>query len=161
MSVPASLPIVRACSEALLYLHGRGVQHRDVKPDNVLETDRGFVLSDLGIARWSDWNPAFLSAGSMTDDAIRLGTLAYIAPEQQRHPHDVTNASDVYSLGVMWYELLTLRTETQAAFVMGVVPPPSDDEAVNALIRRMTRFDPAERPRLPEIGQFLAGRGVA
>lgn len=160
MTATESLAVVGACASALQYLHGQAVRHRDVKPDNVLETERGWVLADLGIARWSDLNPAFLSAGSMTDGAYRLGTMAYVAPEQQARPQDAVNASDVYALGALWYELLTLRTETQAAFVTARAPAPSTDESLNTLITRMTSYLPADRPRLPEIGQFLASRGV-
>lgn len=148
--------IVRRCAEGLAYLHGEKCVHRDVKPANILDFDRGYVLGDLGIVKWSDLNPAFTSAATITRASIQLGSWFYMAPEQQSDPHEAVPASDVYALGVTWYELLTGSTASPASFAAQKFPPPCTDKAVNALIGEMTRYDPADRPSLDRIREFLA-----
>jgi tetratricopeptide (TPR) repeat protein len=95
-------------AEALAYAHDRGVVHRDLKPSNImLETpDAGahepFVkLLDFGIAKRD------ADEITMTLDGQILGTPAYMSPEQIRDPHQVDGRSDIYSLGVVLYQLLT------------------------------------------------------
>jgi len=94
--------IVAELAEALAYAHGQGVVHRDVKPANIRLDDEGAVyLMDFGIAYRPDSGEVPLSAGMI------LGTPAYVAPEQaQGGQTDVLPASDQYSLGVVFYELL-------------------------------------------------------
>jgi len=94
--------IVAELAEALAYAHGQGVVHRDVKPANVRLDDQGAVyLMDFGIAYRPDSGEVPLPAGMI------LGTPAYVSPEQaQGGQTDVLPASDQYSLGVVFYELL-------------------------------------------------------
>src|SRR5579862_8789345 len=74
LSVPESLRVVHSCLLGLQHLHSLNCKHRDVKPDNILQIGSRFVLGDLGIVSWSDMNPAFTSAGTITRDSLRLGS---------------------------------------------------------------------------------------
>ena len=97
----ACVRIVREVSVALAHAHERGVLHRDLKPSNLMLTPSGRVkLLDFGLASLSD-------AGRMTRSGTMLGSLPYMAPEQfeERAPDERT---DVYGLGILLYELLTL-----------------------------------------------------
>jgi serine/threonine protein kinase len=145
----------------LRYIHGQGCVHRDVKPDNMLQTARGIVVGDLGIVKWSDMNPAFTSAGTLTRDSVQLGSWHYMAPEQLQAPHDATPASDTYALGVSFYELLTGSVQSPSAFAAQQVPPPSKNGVINDLILRMTRFTQGDRPSLDDIAAVLVAQGLA
>jgi serine/threonine protein kinase len=146
-----TFPIVNSCLSALEYLHEKGCVHRDVKPANILRFGGSYVLSDLGIVSWSDLNPAFTSAGTITRDSLRLGSWYYMAPEQSRTPHQVTPATDVYALGVSWYEMLAGVTPHPADVAAQHFPPATSDAAVGALIAKMLSYIPTHRPSISEL----------
>src|SRR5262245_58404638 len=102
----ACLRVIRQVADALHHAHERGVVHRDIKPSNVFLTSDGVsraVLLDFGLAVTS------AAASKLTRTGSRLGSLHYMSPEQVRGGAAVSRATDVYSLGVTLYEMLTLR----------------------------------------------------
>ena len=104
-SIEGRLELFRAVCEAVRHAHGQAVIHRDLKPSNILVTADGSVkLLDFGIAKHVEG----LEAADLTRTGQRFMTPAYASPEQLRGER-VGVQSDVYSLGVVLYELLTLR----------------------------------------------------
>jgi serine/threonine-protein kinase len=103
------LRVVQAVGAGLGYAHGRGILHRDVKPSNVLLADDGQIyLADFGLARIAQSAEA-----SLTNDMI-VGTPQYISPEQAMGKKDLDEGTDIYSFGVMLYELVVGRVPFSA-----------------------------------------------
>jgi eukaryotic-like serine/threonine-protein kinase len=138
-------------ASALAAAHGRGIIHRDVKPANVLVSRDGRVkVTDFGIAR-------AIADAQLTMPGLTMGSVHYFSPEQARG-EPTTAASDVYSLGIVLYELLTGRRpwggDSAAAIAMarlsGAAPLPSSvragiPPALDAIVRRAMSRDPAQR----------------
>jgi serine/threonine protein kinase len=100
-----AIVVVPKICEALQFAHNEGILHRDIKPENILLDNKGRVkIADFGIAKLlgEPHGEANLTAG----DAA-LGTLHYMAPEQLETPGTVDHRADIYSLGVVFYEMLT------------------------------------------------------
>ena len=118
-----ALRIIPQVCEALQYAHEEGVVHRDIKPENILLDRRGNVkIADFGLAK--------LLGSMATDSALTgsrqvVGTLRYMAPEQMERPLAVDHRADIYSLGVVFYEMLT------GELPMGRFAPPSKKAAVD------------------------------
>jgi eukaryotic-like serine/threonine-protein kinase len=147
----------RTIAEALAFVHGRGIVHRDVKPANVLLGPGSRArLADFGIARLAD-------ASSLTVTGTTLGTAAYMAPEQIEH-HAVGPAADVWSLGVILLECLTGRrvfegtaTEVVARRLAGPVPLPPDLPAPwRLLFEGMLVTEPDRRPSATQVAGMLS-----
>ncbi|MDY6396193.1 MAG: serine/threonine-protein kinase [Treponema sp.] len=102
---------------ALKFAHARGIVHRDIKPGNILISRRAEVkLADFGIAASDDIEEIAVTkserivtkvAGDVTQTGVTLGTPAYMSPEQIMDSRSVDNRADIYSMGVMLYEMLT------------------------------------------------------
>jgi tRNA A-37 threonylcarbamoyl transferase component Bud32 len=100
-----AIAIVPQLCEALQYAHDQGVVHRDIKPENVLLDKQGRVkVADFGLAKLAG-HDAF--AATLTGTGQVMGTPHYMAPEQYRTPQDVDHRADIFSLGVVFYEMLT------------------------------------------------------
>ena len=119
MSPAQALSIVPPVCEALTFAHNRGIVHRDIKPENLLLDKGGHVkIADFGIARIvrlpadftapdvGESTEPYDSSSPLTGNVV-LGTPNYMAPEQSQHPEAVDQRADVYSLGVVLYEMLT------------------------------------------------------
>ena len=106
-----ALTIVPPLCDALQFAHDRGIVHRDIKPENLLLDKSGRVkVADFGIAKMLgtvNENPADGSAASENATQHAVGTPAYSAPEQKSDPQHVDSRADIYSLGVVFYEMLT------------------------------------------------------
>ncbi len=136
-----ALRIVPQVCEALQYAHEEGVVHRDIKPENILLDRRGNVkIADFGLAKL---------LGMMTPDSVLtgsrqvVGTLRYMAPEQMERPLKVDHRADIYSLGVVFYEMLT------GELPIGRFDPPSKkvrvDVRVDDIVFRALEKEPERR----------------
>jgi len=106
LPVAKALRITREAAQALSYAHDRGVIHRDIKPANLLLAEDGSTLvSDFGIARATSVTLAS-GATALTQSGFSLGTPAYMSPEQAAGVTDLDGRSDIFSLGLVAYEML-------------------------------------------------------
>lgn len=146
IDVPYALEIVRATAEALQYAHSKGIIHRDIKPENILLSDDGRIkLADFGIAKINNTR----NDRKITATRQVLGTVHYLAPEQLESPHEVDHRIDIYALGVILYELLTLQVPVgnfePASQLNPNVPLELDQVILRSLHRKpATRFQSAE-----------------
>jgi len=105
----SGLQIVEAAGQGLSYAHQRGILHRDIKPSNILlGDDGGIYLADFGLARIAQAGESTLSSDML------LGTPQYISPEQARGERQLDEGTDLYSLGVVLYELVVGRVPFNA-----------------------------------------------
>jgi len=120
-----ALEIIGSVCDALAYAHAEGVVHRDIKPANVMVSTRGRVkVADFGLARLTDSGPEQLGH---TVTGTVMGTPDYMAPEQKRGMN-VDHRADIYSLGVMLYEMLCREVP------QGIFDPPSHRVAVDSRV---------------------------
>ncbi len=145
-----ALAIVPQVCEALQYAHDEGVVHRDIKPENILVDHRGRVkIADFGLAK--------LVAGSSDDFTLTgthqvMGTPRYMAPEQMEGSHAVDHRADIYSLGVVFYEMLTGQVPA------GHFDPPSHkanvDHRLDSIVLKAMARDPDRRfQRASDVGK--------
>jgi serine/threonine protein kinase len=132
LSVPEAIRIVCGVAAGLDYAGSKGFVHRDIKPDNIMFRDDGTpVILDFGIAKQKDGDSKMTKTGTI------VGTTGYMSPEQAMG-QELDERSDIYSLGVMLYELLTgyvpFRGETAVAVLLKHVqePPPPLPANLNA-----------------------------
>jgi len=133
-----ALSIVSQVCEALQYAHDKGVVHRDIKPENILVGANGAVkIADFGLAKLVGLGA---EAGLLTRSDQAMGTMHYMAPEQIRRPLSVDHRADIYSLGVVFYELLTGEVP------VGAFPPPSASIAVDVRLDEVVLRSLAREP---------------
>jgi tRNA A-37 threonylcarbamoyl transferase component Bud32 len=136
-----ALAVIPQMCDALQYAHEEGIVHRDIKPENILLDRRGRVkIADFGLAK--------LLGGprvefTLTGSRQVMGTVDYMAPEQRQSPLEIDHRADIYSLGVVFYEMLT------GELPLGRFAPPSERAAVDArldeVVFRALETDPGRR----------------
>ncbi|MCP5197350.1 MAG: serine/threonine protein kinase [Gammaproteobacteria bacterium] len=149
LSPEHALEIVKSIAEALAYAHGLGIVHRDIKPQNILfRQDDTPVLSDFGIAKVIDAEDTRL-----TIPGLIIGSPTYMSPEQITGK-DLDNRSDLYSLGVVLYEMLSKEPPYRSSDVLSIammhctqpVPQlPISFGKLQPMLQRLLAKDPAER----------------
>jgi non-specific serine/threonine protein kinase len=159
--------MVRALGAA----HAAGITHRDIKPDNIMVRDDGYVkVLDFGLARLlptTASDPEAATLAQQTTPGTVMGTLAYMSPEQASG-HAVGSSSDVFALGIVLYELATgrhpFKSETMIGYLHAITSqvPSSMSSlkshlpvALDDLILRMLEKDANSRPTATEVAQAL------
>jgi len=141
LSPQEAMAIVPQICDALQYAHDEGIVHRDIKPENILIDKKGRVkIADFGLAK-------LLRRGvddlSLTQDRQVMGTPRYMAPEQMQGSAEVDHRADIYSLGVVFYEMLT------GELPMGRFAPPSQkvqvDVRLDEVVLRALDAEPQRR----------------
>jgi serine/threonine-protein kinase len=167
MTIEQACHTLSQVASALAAAHENGIVHRDVKPDNVVrekDSDR-VVLTDFGIAGILETGNETITR--LTQQGQLLGDPRYMSPEQLLG-EAVTDESDVYSLGIMGYELLTLKTPHEGTTSVQLVTAhlkrepiplarlrPDADSALAELLERCLSKNPRHRPRASEVAKAL------
>ncbi len=143
LSPKEALAIVPQICDALQFAHGKGVVHRDIKPENILLDRNGEVkIADFGLAKIMSPDAADIS---LTEAGQVMGTTHYMAPEQIEHPQDVDHRADIFSLGVVFYQMLT------GELPLGRFPSPSQkvqiDVRLDEVVLRALEKEPSLRFR--------------
>lgn len=138
---PQSLEIVARVCDALQYAHQRGIIHRDIKPSNILFSTDGVVkVADFGLAKLHDTADPIANPQTLT--GMVMGTPEYMAPEQ-RLGGAVDQRADIYSLGVLFYEMLTGQVPRGA---WEMPSKHSDvDQRVDGVVTKALQTEPAKR----------------
>jgi serine/threonine protein kinase len=146
----AAVQVALDVADALAYAHDRGVVHRDIKPENILMESGHAIVADFGIAQ-----AAFVAARAETEirplpDGYVMGTPPYMSPEQYAGSDLVDGRSDLYSLGIVLFEMLTGELPPKGAGASGrTISPravdPTVPAALDAIVSRSTAFNPADR----------------
>jgi serine/threonine protein kinase len=148
-----AISIGERMADALAYAHAADVIHRDFKPGNILLKEDGTpVLSDFGIAKSLD------TTGVKTELGSVIGSLRYMAPEQARDSSNLTNRADVYSFGLVLYEMLTqelpkhhpVRDPSEAGDIIRNV-----GRGLGELVVRCLNIEPGARPSAAECRSVL------
>ncbi len=158
--------ILRDVAAALECAHGENVVHRDIKPDNVLLAGRSAIVTDFGVAKAFS-ESANESTTTLTTLGMTLGTPAYMSPEQGAADPAIDHRADIYSLGILAYEMLAGVTPFAGRAPMAMIaahvmeqPTPIDSlrtgipAALSALVMSCLEKEPSARPQ--DAGEILA-----
>src|SRR2546422_1112864 len=139
LTIADAARIARQVADALAYAHGRGIVHRDVKPDNILIDSTGrVVVTDFGIAKAAE-----AAASQLTTEGMVVGTPQYMSPEQATGER-TDGRSDIYSLGVVLYQMLAGE-------------PPFDGESAQSILMKQATATPVPITRMrTDVSQPLA-----
>jgi serine/threonine protein kinase/predicted ATPase len=158
-------------AKALSAAHAAGITHRDIKPDNIMVREDGYVkVLDFGLARLrpaTEGGEEAATLAQQTTPGTIMGTVAYMSPEQARG-ESVSHPSDIFALGIVLYELATGRHPFKAETLVGYLhaitlqtpaPPqqwqPMLPAALNELLLQMLAKDARQRPTASEVAQAL------
>jgi serine/threonine protein kinase len=157
LPIDEAVTILCEVAGALAYAHKQGVVHRDIKPENILLEDGQAVLADFGIAA-ALAGPHHVTGERLTRTGMSMGTVGYMAPEQSLGGSDVDSRADIYSLGIVAFEMLAGSApfaggSTQAILAAHLTqPPPRLDRLredvpipVCQAIEKALEKDPAKR----------------
>jgi serine/threonine-protein kinase len=155
--------ILRDVARACAFAHAKGIIHRDIKPGNILLAGGAAVITDFGVAKAiasSAEAETRHSDATITRAGFTIGTPAYMAPEQAAADHTIDQRADIYSLGVVAFEMLSGqvpfegRTPRELLTAQLTLPPPPLERlrpevppALGALVRACLAKDPADRPQ--------------
>ncbi|MDP1880228.1 MAG: protein kinase [Parachlamydiaceae bacterium] len=135
ISLKHALELVMEVSMALCHLHAHGIIHRDLKPENILVTDTGEVkVIDFGIAQMLTDHPI----NSQTKGRL-IGTPIYMSPEQKNDPESTSYPSDIYSLGIITYELV-LGKLSHGQIHLSLMP-----KGLQKILAKALQFEPLDR----------------
>ena len=163
--VSEAMRLLRDVVEGVAHAHRRGVVHRDIKPDNVMLAERHALLMDFGVAKALSGAGGARAEGAsdltppptLTSLGISLGTPAYMAPEQAAADPNIDHRADIYSIGVLAYEMLSGRPPftgaPQAVMLAQIATPPPPllgvkpdvPPAIAQIVMRCLEKDPARR----------------
>ena len=158
MPIAVAVSILRDVARALEFAHGKGVVHRDIKPDNILLAGNTATVSDFGIAKALLASRAVTVSAPMTDVGVVIGTPQYMAPEQATADAALDHRVDLYALGCVAYELIAgeppFAGSTASVIRAHIVDAPPAivakradvPEALAALVERCLMKDPDDRP---------------
>ena len=154
LDIPGALRIIMEIARAIDYAHSRGVVHRDLKPENILFDEQAGGLAkvtDFGLATFFD-DSKLTSRFNVTETHVSMGTLSYMAPEQRVDAKNADHRADIYSLGVMLYELLVGEVP------IGTFDPPSQrrpgtDKRLDAIVLRCLK--PAAQDRYQRVADLM------
>ena len=149
-----ALRITHTLARTMEYAHNQGVIHRDLKPENILYTSEGLLkVADFGLAAVTGESEKNLPTHirSMTHSHVSMGTECYMAPEQRKNAKHVDSRADLYSMGVILFELITGKLPLPHLLRPDVILVP-DDLELNSLIRRC--LEEAPEKRFKNTGEF-------
>jgi len=162
--IAEAVNVLRDVTRALAYAHRRGVAHRDIKPENVILAEDGAMVVDFGVAKALSASTGGSDSGIITGVGVALGTPAYMSPEQAAADPMTDHRSDIYSLGIVAYEMLAgfspFAGRPMSAILSAVAtetPPPIErkrqgiSHQLASLITRSLAKRPADRPQTAEI----------
>jgi serine/threonine-protein kinase len=144
VGIGEAVGILRDVARALAFAHGRGVVHRDIKPDNVLLSEGSATVTDFGIAKAITAARTSAANATLTQAGMAIGTPTYMAPEQAAGDPGTDHRADLYAFGVMAYEMLAGR------------PPFSAPTPARLLAAQMSDAPPPIRERRADVPPPLA-----
>ncbi|HEV8449648.1 MAG TPA: protein kinase [Gemmatimonadaceae bacterium] len=167
LSVRETVTILKDVARALAYAHGRGVIHRDIKPDNILLTTGSATVTDFGVAKALTASretrrplPQGNRSGTITIVGTSIGTPAYMAPEQAAGDPSMDHRADLYALGIVGYEMLVGTPPfhgrpPQQLLAAHLTEKPSPigsrrydvPAALNTLLMQLLEKEPNKRPK--------------
>ena len=143
----AALKLFSSVCQAVAYAHTRGVIHRDLKPENILIDERaGNVpkVMDFGLAGLTNGHaaPELLN---LTQSYMAMGTAAYMAPEQQTDARSVDQRADIFSLGILLYEILMGEPPPRGVCALPSEQNPSLDKRLDTIVSSCLKHEPSQR----------------